>query len=183
MNFLYGFFYATDDEKNMTVSCAFLLLRAFDAVLLLSKAEFARANPVLCFQLSIWPLVGFSQDLSAYQQYFSFITNQYQSGLSVKKQPASRLIMEYRTRILIPFLVDNFKTYLAWPHVHIFGNLASIDMILNFKKRGPFSGKVQHVRPSLCGFPNFTHSIFLLDLRPSSSWLPSREEIKPTCSW
>ena len=50
MNFLYGFFYATDDEKNMTVSCAFLLLRAFDAVLLLSKAEFARANPVLCFQ-------------------------------------------------------------------------------------------------------------------------------------
>ena len=49
MNFLYGFFYATDDE-NMTVSRAFLLLRAFDAVLLLSKAEFARANPVLCFQ-------------------------------------------------------------------------------------------------------------------------------------
>ena len=92
-------------------------------------------------------------------------------------------IMGSRTRILIPFLVDNFKTYLAWPHVHIFGNLASIDMILNFKKRGPFSGKVQHVRPSLCGFPNFTHSILLLDLRPSSSWLPSREEIKPTCSW
>jgi len=88
MNFLYGFFYATDDE-NMTVSRAFLLLRAFDAVLLMSKAEFARANPVLCFQPSITSRV-------------------YQP----KKQPARRLIMEYRTRILIPFLVDNFKTYL-----------------------------------------------------------------------